>query len=239
MNTPTRADNYAPVILVTGTDTDVGKTVSTAAIAAALRSQGVRVAVIKPTQTGLGPGEPGDVDEVARLAGDGVETYEFVRLPDPLAPDAAARLAEVPLPTVREQAHRVADVAAREDIDTVIVEGAGGLLVHLDEQRKTLADMGIELRSMGLRVGFVLVVSARLGTLNVTQLSAEALTQRNLELIGFVIGSYPSEPDLAERTNLEDLPVAAGSASLGRIPAGAAQLNPNEFQHHATEWVNL
>lgn len=239
MNSPTRADNHAPVILVTGTDTEVGKTISTAAIAAALTTQGLRVAVIKPTQTGLQPGEPGDVDEVARLAGEGVETFEFVRLPDPLAPDTAARRAGVSLPSVCDHARKVAEVAAREDVDTVIVEGAGGLLVHLDEQGKTMADMAIHLRTLGLRAGFVLVVSPRLGTLNATQLTAEALDRRGLELIGYIVGAYPNEPSLAEQTNLEDLPTAAKAQELGVIPEGASKLDSATFKTEAAKWVTL
>lgn len=238
----------APVLLVTGTDTEVGKTVTTAAITAALMSQGMRVAVVKPTQTGLAPGEAGDVDEVARLVGGwesdetatgSMETHEFVRLPDPLAPDSAARLAQVTLPTVAEHARRVLEIAERDDVDTVIVEGAGGLLVHLDGEGKTLADLGIALRDAGARAGFVLVVSPRLGTLNVTALTAEALERRGLDLVGHVVGSYPAEPGLAERTNLDDLPSAAGAQPLGRIPEGAARLKPAEFRARATEWVHL
>lgn len=238
----------APVLLVTGTDTEVGKTVTTAAITAALMSQGMRVAVVKPTQTGLAPGEAGDVDEVARLVGasepddestGSMTTHEFVRLPDPLAPDSAARLVQVTLPTVTEHARRVLEIAERDDIDTVIVEGAGGLLVHLDGEGNTLADLGIALRDAGARAGFVLVVAPRLGTLNVTALTAEALERRGLDLVGYVVGSYPAEPDLAERTNLDDLPSAAGAQPLGRIPAGAAGLGPAEFRARATEWVHL
>ena len=229
----------APILLVTGTDTDIGKTVATAAVAAALKQQGMRVAVIKPAQTGLQPGEPGDVAEVQRLAGADIAGFEFVRLPDPLAPDAAARLARMELPAAAELAQRIADVANSGDFDTVLVEGAGGLLVHLDSAGRTLADVGIRLRDMGFKTGFLLVVAARLGTLNVTQLSAEALDRRGLDLVGFIIGSYPDEPDLAEHTNIEDLPVAAGAPCLGQIPAGAASLTPERFQAEAVNWVKL
>ena len=112
----------APVILVTGTDTEVGKMVTTAAVAAALAAQGMRIAVVKPVQTGLAPGEPGDVDEVARLAGtEGVTTHEFTRLPDPLAPDAAARLAGTSIPTVAEHAERVLEIADRDDVETAVL----------------------------------------------------------------------------------------------------------------------
>lgn len=228
----------APIILITGTDTEVGKTITTAAVAAALRSQGLRVAVIKPAQTGLQPGEPGDVDEVKRLAGD-VETFEFVRLPEPLAPDAAARRAHVDLPTVADHAVRVRDIADRDDIDTVLVEGAGGLLVHLDGEGGTIADLARELTQLGLRAGFVLVVSPGLGTLNVTALTAEALDRRHLDLIGYIIGSYPTEPDLAEQENITDLPTAARSNPMGKLPEGASKLQPQEFQKQASTWVHL
>ncbi|NEB77959.1 AAA family ATPase, partial [Streptomyces sp. SID14478] len=61
----TRAD----VLVVTGTGTEIGKTVTTAAVAAVAVAAGRSVAVLKPAQTGVAPGEPGDVDEVVRLAG--------------------------------------------------------------------------------------------------------------------------------------------------------------------------
>jgi dethiobiotin synthetase len=64
----------APIIIVTGTGTAIGKTVTTAAIVVGLRAQGLRLVVVKPTQTGLLPGEPGDLHDVCRLAGE-VETH--------------------------------------------------------------------------------------------------------------------------------------------------------------------
>ena len=79
-------------IVVTGTDTDVGKTVVTAALAAAYAGRGRSVCVVKPAQTGVTAQQAGDLDEVRRLAGP-VTTVEPVRLPDPLAPDLAARVA--------------------------------------------------------------------------------------------------------------------------------------------------
>ncbi|NEA09329.1 AAA family ATPase, partial [Streptomyces sp. SID10692] len=63
------------ILVVSGTGTEIGKTVVTAAVAAAAR--GRRVAVLKPAQTGLAPGEPGDAAEVARLAGSGVTAVEL------------------------------------------------------------------------------------------------------------------------------------------------------------------
>ncbi len=65
-------------LLVTGTSTDVGKTVVTAALTALARAEGLAVAVCKPAQTGVAPGEPGDLAEVRRLAGP-VPTLELAR----------------------------------------------------------------------------------------------------------------------------------------------------------------
>ena len=121
----------ARVVIVTGTSTDVGKTIVTAALVATLHERGLRVAVVKPVQTGLAPGEPGDLADIVRLAGP-VETHEPARLPDPLAPDTAARVAGASIPTVAEHAAYVAGLAGRGDLDVVLVEGAGGLLVRLD-----------------------------------------------------------------------------------------------------------
>ncbi|MFD4977576.1 AAA family ATPase, partial [Streptomyces sp. NPDC058424] len=78
-----------PVLVITGTGTEVGKTVATAAVAAAAVAAGRSVAVLKPAQTGVGPGERGDADEVARLAG-AVKARELARYPEPLAPATAA-----------------------------------------------------------------------------------------------------------------------------------------------------
>jgi len=111
------------VAFVTGTDTGVGKTIVSAAIAAILRSRDRRC-VRQAGPDWLAAGEPGDADDVRRLAGP-LETLEGVRLPDPLAPDRASSLAGVALPTLFEQRDLVLGAAASHD--TVLVEGAGGV----------------------------------------------------------------------------------------------------------------
>ncbi|NEC51494.1 AAA family ATPase, partial [Actinospica acidiphila] len=78
-----------PVLVVTGTNTEVGKTVVTAAVAATALAGGRSVAVLKAAQTGVGPDEPGDAAEVVRLAG-AVTSDELARYPEPLAPATAA-----------------------------------------------------------------------------------------------------------------------------------------------------
>ncbi|MFJ1754927.1 dethiobiotin synthase [Kitasatospora sp. NPDC088134] len=213
------------VLFVTGTGTEVGKTVTTAALAALCTAP---VAVLKPGQTGLRADEPGDVAEVARLAGPLVRPVELARYPEPLAPDTAARRAGLPTLAPEDVAKAAADLAAEHP--TVLVEGAGGLLVRYDERGRTLADMAAACRDLGLPVEFLLVATAGLGTLNATALTAEALRHRGLPLRGVVIGSWPTAPDLATRCNLTDLPTAAGAPLLGALPAGAATFPPPAFR---------
>lgn len=224
------------VVLVTGTGTGIGKTVVTAALTAVVRERGSSVAVVKPTQSGLGPGEPGDVDEVRRLVGDDVLTHELVRLRDPLSPEAAARRAGVTLPPVAMHARRIGEIAA--DTEVVFVEGAGGLLVRLDQREGTLADIGVGLRYKGIGCGVVLVASAGLGTLNTAALTAEALAARSLPLLGVVIGSWPAEPGLAEESNLHDLPRVTGAPLWGRIPEGAGTMGRADFLAGVPGWFD-
>jgi dethiobiotin synthetase len=80
------------VLVVSGTGTGVGKTVVTAAIAALAIARGDRVAVVKPAQTGSAAGEIPDTEAVRRLTGL-ADTHELATFPDPLSPEAAARVA--------------------------------------------------------------------------------------------------------------------------------------------------
>ncbi|WP_255307921.1 dethiobiotin synthase [Streptomyces marincola] len=217
------------VLVVSGTGTEVGKTVVTAAVAAVAAAAGRSVAVLKPAQTGLGPGEPGDAATAARLAGP-VTVCELARFPEPLAPATAARRAGLPPVRPADAAKAAQELA--HDHDLVLVEGAGGLLVRFDDMGGTLADTAALLGAPVL-----LVVAAGLGTLNATALTAEALAHRGLRCHGLVIGSSPAAPDLAARCNLTDLPAVAGAPLLGAVPAGAGALAPAAFRDRAAGWL--
>ncbi|HYH31172.1 MAG TPA: dethiobiotin synthase [Pseudonocardia sp.] len=208
------------VLVVTGTATGVGKTVVTAALASVAAARGERVAVLKPAQTGVGPGEPGDLADVARLV-PGTACHELARYPDPLAPATAARRAGAPPVTPAAAADAAAALAREHDL--VLVEGAGGLLVRFDAHG-TLADVaGL------LRAPVLVVAAAGLGTLNATELTVAALHARGLTCPGVVIGAWPAEPDLAARCNLADLPATSGVALLGAVADGAGALAPEGF----------
>ena len=207
------------MLVVTGTGTGVGKTVVTAAVATLHPG---RVAVLKPAQTGVGPDEPGDLADVARLAGPAT-TAELARYPDPLAPATAARRAGRPPLDPAAAAREAARLAA--DHDLVLVEGAGGLLVRFcDDPPGTLADVA---RLLGAPV--LVVAAAGLGTLNATALTVEALRARDLKCAGVVIGAWPADPDLAARENLRDLPAVTGVPLLGALPERSGALDREAF----------
>ncbi|MEV6626254.1 dethiobiotin synthase [Amycolatopsis sp. NPDC051106] len=210
------------MLVMTGTGTGVGKTITTAAIAALAVAGGQRVAVLKPAQTGVGPDEAGDLQDVVRLAGDRVTTRELRRYPDPLSPEAAARRSGLPPLDPGEIARAASDLDT--DHDLTLIEGAGGLLVRFDKAGSSLADVAWSLGSL-----VIIVAEAGLGTLNATALTAEVATKRGLTVAGVIIGSWPAEPDLAALSNLEDLPVAAGAPLLGVLPAGLGEASPEEF----------
>lgn len=218
----------ARVVIVTGTSTGVGKTIVTAAIAASATGT---VAVVKPVQTGIGDGSPGDAAVVHALTGCVVET--LTSLDEPLAPDTAARRAGVAIPPVREYAGRIGELAETHDL--VVVEGAGGVLVRLDTDGGTLLDLAVEL-SQSLVVEVVVVTAAGLGTLNHTELTVEALRARGLEPTGLVLGAWPAAPGLAETCNAADLARVTGVPLMATIPEGVGMLTREDFCRQAPGW---
>ncbi|MDH6279834.1 dethiobiotin synthase [Prescottella agglutinans] len=216
------------ILVVSGTSTDVGKTVVTAALAAALRAAGRSVAVCKPAQTGVAPDEPGDLAEVARLSGV-TATVELARYPEPLAPDTAARRSGMPELTRDQVVSAVRELDAEHDV--TLLEGAGGLLVRLGTGGFTVRDVAADLDAP-----VVVVAAAGLGTLNHCALTAEALASAGVKCSGFVVGSWPDQPDLAARCNLDDLPSVTGAALVGRVPTGVAGPGAAEFATAAPSW---
>lgn len=214
-------------ILITGTDTDVGKTIVTAAVTAAAQAAGLRVAVIKPGQSGTATGGS-DVDLVNLLAAP--ETaITMASYPAPLAPLAAARVAEVePL-----ELYTVVDAvrAEAEKHDLVLIEGAGGLLVPMglrpSGEAWTVADLAVSLGAPA-----VVVTRAGLGTLNHTALTLEALDRRAIPA-GVVLGAWPAEPELVHWANLTDLV----PNMVGALPDGAGSMDPGVFRRSAPGWL--
>jgi dethiobiotin synthetase len=218
------------ILVVTGTGTGIGKTVVTAAIAALARARGAAVAVVKPAQTGVHPGPGSDVPDaetIERLSGV-TDTHELARFPDPLSPEAAARVSGLPPLDLARAAEYIAQLADSRDL--VLVEGAGGLLVRYNAAGATLADLAV---MCGAPV--LLVTAAGLGTLNHTALTLEAIAARKLRLAGLVVGCWPREPDLAARENLADLAAVAGGPLAGLLPEGSGALPREAFRAAARQ----
>jgi dethiobiotin synthetase len=212
------------VLVITGTGTGIGKTVVTAAIAALAHARGDRVAIVKPAQTGVHPGPGSDVPDaetIERLSGV-ADTHELARFPDPLSPEAAARVSGLPPLDLADAAEYIGKLAASRDL--VLVEGAGGLLVRYDPAGATLADLAVRCAAPVL-----VVVAAGLGTLNHTALTLEALAARRLELAGVAIGRWPGDPGLAERENVTDLETVIGRPLAAALPDGSGELTRDEF----------
>jgi dethiobiotin synthetase len=222
------AGEWRGIVLVTGTDTDVGKTIVTSAIAAAAQAAGLRVAVVKPGQTGTSGGTPTDIDVVNRLAAPHT-ARALASYPDPLAPLAAARFAELPPLELYDVVDAVRAEADKHDL--VLVEGAGGLLVPMgvrpSGQPWTVADLAV---TLGVRT--VVVARAGLGTLNHTALTLEALHTRGVPA-GVVLGAWPAEPELVHWANLSELVPHL----VGALPDGAGSMDPGVFRRSAPGWL--
>jgi dethiobiotin synthetase len=184
---------------VTGTDTGVGKTLVSAALLHTLARQHRRVVGMKPVAAGLieQQGQWLSEDVLALRAASNVSVPAAldspVALPDAMAPHIAARRAGRAV-TVSEllAAHR----ALREQADAVVVEGAGGWRVPVNDD-ETLADLA---RAIGAPV--VLVVGLRLGCLNHALLTAEAIRADGLQLAGWVANVLdPAMAGLEENTD--------------------------------------
>lgn len=215
-------------VIVTGTDTGVGKTITTAALVVALEARGMSVAVVKPVQTGLATGEPTDVEEVTRLTGL-TDVHQFVALDAPLAPSAAARFEQVELPWQEDWLPFIDELEA----DVVLIEGAGGLLVPLDGFGRTLVDLADTLDAE-----FVVVGRERLGALNHFALTVEHIREQGHDA-HLVLGSCSPEPDPAAVANLIDLPLVTGLRIEGALPEGAGLLSRETFRTQAPSWFTL
>ncbi len=238
-------------LLVTGTDTGVGKTIATAALAAALSAAGRRVIMVKPVQTGhISPDDAerteleaqysdvvteSDAQIIARLAG--IETFTHTTLRLPMAPVPAARAEGASLPTAGEHAEYIRELAAQTSADHVLIEGAGGVLV--DFGGHTAADLAHTLAVESCEpVGAVIVARSGLGTQNHTALTAEALANRGVDVTGIIIGSWPDPTLPVDIDNREALTTIA--PLLGALPAGAGhRLGAGDFQAQAPAWLRL
>lgn len=202
---------------VTGTDTDVGKTVVAAGLVAAMRRSGYNVGVMKPVATGGVRRREGPMSEDAEFLAHVADAPEPMRiiapvvLAEPLAPTVAARRAGVKIDL--DLIWRAFDeiIAAH---DAVVVEGIGGLLCPIIEKEFRVADMVA-------RMGLPLVIVARpnLGTINHTLLTVEVARSRGLKLAGIIInGMDADKAGVAEETNPAEIAGETGLPILTVVP---------------------
>ena len=189
-------------VFVTGTGTEVGKTVVAAAIARTLASGGLRVSVFKPAVTGLE--EPGEADhQLLRRAAGSTQSDEEIapyRYGPPASPHLAAALAGEEI-----DPERLLAAARASGGEELVCEGVGGLLVPLAD--------GYLVRDLAVDLGLPLVVAASpgLGTINHTLLTLEAARGAGLEVAAVVLTPWPQRPGEIERSNRETI------ASVGRV----------------------
>jgi dethiobiotin synthetase len=184
-------------IFISGTNTGVGKTFVTRAIAAALRANGRKVAALKPIETGVADSAQGDAFALARAAGrpELADARGFYRSPLALSPYAAAIEAGSPSPAVRGLVDAIHQAARGSEL--ALVEGAGGLLVPID-RRETIAEL---VAALGLPL--LLVAPNSLGVLTSVLTTAECARTRGIELRAIVLVDPPAsqEDDASSRTN--------------------------------------
>lgn len=198
-------------IFITGTDTDVGKTVATATIASCLKSSGKKVAAMKPIQTGTDTQKILDIEFVYRVLDeefliDDVCPYRFT---EPLSPKLASEISgeEININTIVSAFRKLHD-----KFEHLIVEGAGGIMAPIKKDyfmSDLICDMDIPL---------IIVARPDLGTINHTLLTIEYAKYKCLDVMGVIINKYPPEPGYAELTNPNEISAISGVPILGIIP---------------------
>jgi dethiobiotin synthetase len=208
-------------VFVTGTGTEVGKTVVAAALARTELVAGARVAAFKPAVSGLAdyPLRPEVWDCAAELpdhvllrlasgSAQGDDEIAPYRYGPAVSPHLAAELSGEPIDPDRL---RGAALEATEDSDLLVCEGVGGFLVPLtpDYLVRDLA------RDLGMPV--IVVAPPRLGTINHSLLTIEAVRGAGLEVAAVVLSPWPAEPSALELSNLETI-ARLGAVEVETLP---------------------
>lgn len=202
-------------LLVTGTDTGIGKTLVGCAIGRALRDRGVDVVPFKPAETGCrDDGGVRIADDAERLrhacaTPGSIDLVCPYRLRDPLAPAVAAEREGITIDHERIfRAFRELSAAS----DVVLVESAGGLLVPL-AGAFSFADLARE-----LSLPLLVVIGTKLGAINHALLTLEVARARGLEVAGYVLNRLTPESDLAQETNAHAIAARTDVPCLAEIP---------------------
>ena len=203
-------------IFITGTDTEIGKTIIAGGLAATLKAAGVNVGVMKPIASGGVEHKGRIVSEDALFlkhaaqVDDALDLINPICLRHPLAPSVAAEIEKVSI-DLRKIDEAFAQLCRRHEF--IVVEGVGGIAVPISEEM-LVADMA-------QRFQFPLLIVARpnLGTINHTVLTVEFAKSHSLEICGIVLNASRNEPKgLAEETNPKELSRLTNLPILGSVP---------------------
>jgi dethiobiotin synthetase len=198
-------------VFITGTDTDVGKTVITGLLAAAYYHAGKRVCIYKPVQTGAQDlSLPDDPEQIRSWLGNPPEVGFFASyvFRPPVAPWVADVDGSINLDTIEADWRRL-----QGEYDVVLTEGAGGVHVPITREATTMDLI------QRLNCPVVVVARPNLGTINHTLLTVEALQSRHIPIEGVFISNYAPEPaNLAEQTLSSVFKQFLNVPVLGYIP---------------------
>jgi dethiobiotin synthetase len=225
-----------PGLLLTGTDTEVGKTWITTQIARELRQNNQRVGVYKPVCSGSATRETGeifwpDIDALAQSIG-----HEFPldwicpqRFHAPLAPPVAARMEGR---TIDSQLLRTGCDQWVGQVDLLLVEGVGGLLCPVSDD-ETIAELAAD-------IGYPLLIVARagLGTINHTLLTIEVAQRRALPIAGIILNQCSVTHDQAIATNPDEIAVRTDVPLLGTLDFGSTCVRTPD-PHGTIDWFQL
>ncbi|MCH2410405.1 dethiobiotin synthase [Myxococcota bacterium] len=202
---------------ITGTDTGVGKTFISCVLASVWHSEGRKVGVFKPAETGCIMGSNGliadDADRLLAASGSNQEQREVcpVRFSSPAAPLVAAESEGTDV-NYEDLLRRASQLSA--DYDSLIIEGAGGLLVPLSDG-KTYLDF---VKSLGLPI--IVVVGSKLGCINHALLTLQALESHRLKIAGYILNEILESPQetLAHQTHRKIINRFSNTRDLGHMP---------------------
>ncbi len=219
--------NSSPkVIFITGTDTEIGKTLISVGLIAALQKKGLRVAAMKPVASGCTETDAGlrNADAMALLQQADVEAdYDVINpyaFQLPIAPHLAAQLVNrtIDIPVIKSCLKQLAAIA-----DVVVVEGVGGWQVPLNDH-ETVADL-----ALALDAAVVLVVGMRLGCINHALLTAQSIQASGARLIGWVANQVDPGMTMPEK-NIASIEQRINAPCIARIPFLSSSLLVSDKQ---------
>lgn len=225
-------------LFITGTDTNVGKTVVAAAMAAFLKSKGISVGVMKPLESGCLSGARSKAKNLQNKSDslylkemsqskddlDLINTYAFIA---PLAPGIAAELEGIEI-SIDKILENYSKLALLHEI--VIVEGAGGLLVPISKS-ETVLDL-----IKAMKADVLIVSRAGLGCVNHSLLTLARLEQENIQAVGIVLNHDQQKEDLSMKYNAETIAARTHTPVWGEFPHLPKVTDPSflaqTFEHH-------